>query len=1808
MVDISDLGAIDEDVPFNNDVADTLIAAFNGLATTIEEQAPTRASYVTAATKDFRGHFSELFSGNASVASADATELVARLREVATGAQTLKDEADKEQQRRETARNWKREQDDRNALEELGDWAFGGDDPPVGPPADPVSITASAAQNGTRQTPPPGSGPSGGSSTTTSARPSDLRQFATDSGVLNQTLDGKPGVLRGHLTSFASSCQWGTLSADGVMTGFDQWLTANGQDVTWATTVANAFAAAGGEGNLTWLLNSTLAEVLRAAGVSETRQDLTIVAAQAYGHPPTTGYADDPVNTATGNFVETELDLGFPGAAANLEFARTYNAVDSEGGAFGPGWSSVLDLRLDLADDGATLVLADGRRVLFPRLGDGWGRAPGERLWLNRVGTGADAALVLSDNEGQRRTFTPGGRWISVSHGPGSTITAERDDDGRLVRLAHQRGRWIEIGWREPGRAGGPVTEVRSSDGRRVSFGYDDAGRLVSAAGPLGTRTYRWNDAGLIDTVVAADGTVEVENTYDEQGRVASQRSPFGRQTRYSYLPGRITVVSDLDGERPNTWIADQRGRLVRVVDSDGQRQSMSYDGFGNLVSVTERNGAVTTHGYDARGRRVRTRTATGADLTFGYDDADRVTTVVTESGAVTECGYTGADRNPSVIIDPEGGRTELTWAGSLLRRVSDPVGVTLGFDYDDHGDLVSMTDAVGGRARLERDRAGRVIAAVTPSGARTAYHYDAAGRLVSRRDPNGAVYRLEHTAGGKPAALIDPYGGRVELEYGAHGEVTKTIDPLGRAATRTFDDLGNVAAVELPDGSAWRFVHDALSRLRETIDPTGGSWRREYEPNGAATSLTDPTGVHRELSEDPAGRRIALIEADGRTESRFDPLGRPVAAEQPDGSTELISYDRCGRPVELVDGEGQLTLLRRDPAGRLVEQVAPSGAVTHHEYDACGRLAAVTDPTGGRTELTYDADGRVVRELSSTGEVAWSEYDAMGWVVARFLPGQGLTRYAYDLMGRVIRQSDSWHGRRRFRYDAAGQLVETVNGNGGITRYEHDARGRVVMITDPTGGVTRRRYDGMDRLVAETDPIGRTTTAEYDAAGRLLARTDPCGRRAEWSFAAGRESTLRVDGRMIAEIVRDLRSRSVVVTDHSAPDRPTEHEFTWNGRRQLTSRRRGDRRMTWTYDSDGRRATMTTPDGRQTGYERDGNGRVTAIDHPLLGRATFGYDGSGRLVRAGAGDLIQAWDHADGFVVEHTLTGPVGATRTRLERDRWGRIEAITTGSGRRRFGYDECGQLVEERADDGTVSTWQFDGAGRLAAEAVAGVRRDYAYDAAGQLTSSSADEVRVSYRYDEAGRRVRAEWSDGRTREFGWSDHGGLQKITDRDAAGDTRTTRLWTDALGELGRVDDTETWWDTAAAYPGLIQAGDTPVVHTAGGLTGIGDAWHAPGWRTARATAPDPWTIGPVTDLGSGLGIGAAGELSVAGLEWMGARAYDPATRAFLSVDQLEPVIGSGWAGNPYAFAGNDPLHALDPAGLSPVTDEELKAYAASNDGAANAVGEWVADNWEYVAGGVMVAGGLLLMATPLGPTVGMGLISGGADAIIQKATTGTVNWGQVALSTVVGGVGGGLAGLAAKASKGGLAALKARIGVYGSIGAVSSEATYVTQNWDNLSWRGALGAGAGGFVAGAFSGGRGPGGGSLATAFGQKAKGLAARGFTAGLGFVGGFSGSVTNQVVSGSPVNLTSAVVSGTLGAGTSQIPKVYNAPSGTSSTLQQVSQYGPRFSNLASFGNHGTQALYVGAIQSSVQSYGANVLIGSPLQGNGIQFFGH
>ena len=211
----------------------------------------------------------------------------------------------------------------------------------------------------------------------------------------------------------------------------------------------------------------------------------------------------------------------------------------------------------------------------------------------------------------------------------------------------------------------------------------------------------------------------------------------------------------------------------------------------------------------------------------------------------------------------------------------------------------------------------------------------------------------------------------------------------------------------------------------------------------------------------------------------------------------------------------------------------------------------------------------------------------------------------------------------------------------------------------------------------------------------------------------------------------------------------------------------------------------------------------------------------------------------------------------------------------------------------------------------------------------------------------------------------------------------------------------------------------------------------------------------------------------------------------------------------------------------------------------------------------MVIAGGVLI-ATGVGGPAGMMLIGAGADTIIQKATTGQVNWGEVAVSGAIGAVGGGAAMWATRASQGGVAALRTTMIVNAGVNTLGAETGYVIKNQGHLTVQGALAVGAGGALSGAIGGAAGPAGGTIARQLGQKSTGLLAQGATLTGNFAGGFGGSVLADRINGQSINVGNALISGSVngvgGAATAHI-----APSGTGmSTLNSTSYFGPRTLN--------------------------------------------
>src|SRR4051794_27578625 len=323
-----------------------------------------------------------------------------------------------------------------------------------------------------------------------SARPSDLDQFAGRSRNADDALRSHDRRLRSDYGGFLDGTEWGVLDIHSLLAGFGTLIEYNEIDARWVSKIAAAFRHAGGDGAIKTLPDAAIHASLKAAGLLGARAHVTFDDPVAYGMPPTTGYANDPVNTASGNFVEREDDLPFEGLTALLRFTRMYNSRGEQAGAFGPGWSCWADARLVARADGAEYVGPDGQRARFPRAGEGYGRV----LGINALVEPTPSGLALEWFGGGRWEFDAAGLPTRISRGPGTDVQLTHED-GRLRELRHAGGKAVRVHW-----DGERIAALEASDGRTVSYRYED-GNLVEAEG----RRYEIGDAGRVLSVTDAD-------------------------------------------------------------------------------------------------------------------------------------------------------------------------------------------------------------------------------------------------------------------------------------------------------------------------------------------------------------------------------------------------------------------------------------------------------------------------------------------------------------------------------------------------------------------------------------------------------------------------------------------------------------------------------------------------------------------------------------------------------------------------------------------------------------------------------------------------------------------------------------------------------------------------------------------------------------------------------------------------------------------------------------------------------------------------------------------------------------------------------------------------------------------------------------------------------------------------------------------------------------------------------------------------------------------------------------------------------
>ncbi|WP_222833344.1 RHS repeat protein [Pseudomonas sp. SC3(2021)] len=846
-----------------------------------------------------------------------------------------------------------------------------------------------------------------------------------------------------------------------------------------------------------------------------------------------------PVSMVTGEELLTLTDGTLDGLLP-FEFTRLYrtSAVEIDLG-LGFGWSHSLAHRLEFDGDVVVWVDHENRRTRFPLPSV---ERPAIHNSLSRaaifLGEEPEELVLALAGDAARFYHFRAERLTAVSDSYDNRLRVFRDRSDRVQRLDNGAGRSLLLRYERAHLIGVEYQIFREGDWHTeqplVSYRYDAQQRLIEATNAAGdSERYDYDDQHVILQRQLTGGASffwEWERS-GKAARCVRHWASFSQvDTRYVWNDDGSVAVHYVDGTE-ETYVHDDRARLVRKVEANGGEQLKAYDSSGRLIAEQDALGAITEYRYDEAGRLVALLAPDDEPTSYEY-------------------------RN-GFLHSRARGEAVWTWRRNAQGDVTeavDPDGHVTHYHYDARGRLLSIRYPDSSRHVRGWNDLGQLVEETLPDGGVRRFSYDALGRRTTTCDEHGAVTRQQWDALGRLVQTTAPTGATRAYSYGAYGQVTAERDELGRITRYEYDDDLHLVSRKInPDGTRVQYRYDhAQLLLTEIENESGETYRLDYTSTGLIRQETGFDGRRTAYAYDLNGHLLEKTEFgdDGSTRVTAyerDTAGRLLIKTLPDGVKVEYRYDRLGRLVGVDDGQKHPLAFEYDLQDRLITEHQGWGTL-RYAYDACGQLKRQRLPDNSKLDYHYANGGALTaidlkgasltrhvyqsgREQQRQQGLLLSEYayDDQGRLLAHAVGHQhaSLFRrdYAYSANGNLEHIADSRHGQRTYGYDALDRLIRVrhsrdelpetfahdpagnllmqdrpgptqIRGNRllmqGDRHYDYDAFGN--LIRERRGRdqqlVTEYRYDSQHRLIGLTRPDGKTASYRYDAFGRRIRKT----------------------------------------------------------------------------------------------------------------------------------------------------------------------------------------------------------------------------------------------------------------------------------------------------------------------------------------------------------------------------------------------------------------------------------------------------------------------------------------------------------------------------------------------------------------------------------------------------------------------------------------------------------------------------------------------------------------------------------------------
>jgi RHS repeat-associated protein len=326
------------------------------------------------------------------------------------------------------------------------------------------------------------------------------------------------------------------------------------------------------------------------------------------------------------------------------------------------------------------------------------------------------------------------------------------------------------------------------------------------------------------------------------------------------------------------------------------------------------------------------------------------------------------------------------------------------------------------------------------------------------------------------------------------------------------------------------------------------------------------------------------------------------------------------------------------------------------------------------------------------------------------------------------------------FNYDINARLTAVTNALSQSKNFSYDTENNLTAVTDPDGHNISFSYDALNRLTTKTLPEGAVNYS-YDAVGNLISVQSYNGSSIQTTYdAMNRPSQIieKLPSGFSATIsyTYDLDGNKTSMT---TPWGTFSYAYDADNRETSVTNPQGEK-FAFTYDADGHRVGLAYPNGISTSYGYDAASQLTQVLHQKNGTAiafaNYNYDADGNRIsmQTTNGANSYSYDALNRLLsASHPAASLLPTQNETFSYDPVGNREADATITG---YQYNAANELVSNSS-----FTYSYDANGNLISKTpVGGSATTYSYDSQNELLSVlSGLSVLSVARYDALGRRI-------------------------------------------------------------------------------------------------------------------------------------------------------------------------------------------------------------------------------------------------------------------------------------------------------------------------------------------------------------------------------------------------------------------------------------------------------------------------------------